>query len=136
MLIREAGIIFNGVRLISTHCYKASKGRLESISTNMFMNGLLTFAECLIAPIEYFENNNYTIVFKKGKLCDYFGTIRDLFAYLVMDRDIRLEKYLYKKITPVLEEVLKKFTSQYYGCKITEVTQFEPFKTTMDAIIY
>jgi hypothetical protein len=134
MLIREAGIIFNGIPVIFASYHRASKDNLDLICTSGLMSGLLTFAECLMAPIEYFESSKYTIIFKKGRMSDFYGKTQEVLAFLVVDKDDRLEKYLNKTINPLLDRLLKKFTTQFTGCKITEVAQFEPFKRTLDKL--
>ncbi|MHA2394465.1 MAG: hypothetical protein ACXAEX_21205 [Promethearchaeota archaeon] len=136
MFIREAGIIFNGIPLIFANYHGANEEELELIYASKLLSGLLIFAECLMAPIEYFENSKYTIIFKKGKMYDYYGKNQEVFAFLVVDKDNRLEKYLNKKINPLLEKLLIKFISQFSGCKLTEVAQFEPFKKMIETICY
>ena len=132
MLIREAGIIFNGIPVIFASYHRASKEKTDIICSSGLMSGLLTFAECLMAPIEYFESSNYSIIFKKEKMEDFYGKEQEVLAFLVLDKDERLEKYLNKTIFPLLEKLLRKFTSLFTGCKITEMAQFEPFKKTID----
>ena len=134
MLIREAGIIFNGIPVIFASYHRASKEKTDLVCSSGLMSGLLTFAECLMAPIEYFESSNYSIIFKKGKMEDFYGKEQEVLAFLVLDKDERLEKYLNKTINPLLERLLKKFTSKFIGCKITEMAQFEPFKKTIDKL--
>ncbi|MHA2035845.1 MAG: hypothetical protein ACW98X_05390 [Promethearchaeota archaeon] len=134
MLIREAGIIFNGIPVIFASYHRASKEKTDLICSSGLMSGLLTFAECLMAPIEYFESSKYSIVFKKGKMLDFYEKEQEVLAFLVLDKDGRLEKFLNKTINPLMERLLKKFISVYAGCKITEVGQFEPFKKTIDKL--
>ena len=134
MLIREAGIIFNGIPVIFASYHRASKEKTDLVCSSGLMSGLLTFAECLMAPIEYFESSNYSIIFKKEKMEDFYGKEQEVLAFLVLDKDERLEKYLNKTIFPLLEKLLRKFTSLFTGCKITEMAQFEPFKKTIDKI--
>jgi hypothetical protein len=98
------------------------------------LSGLLTFAECLLTPIEYFESSKYTIVFKKGRMIDFYGKVQDVLAFLVINKDDRLEKYLNKTIIPILEKLLRKFISEYSGSKITEVVKFKPFRLEIDKI--
>ncbi|KKK41807.1 hypothetical protein LCGC14_1371940 [marine sediment metagenome] len=132
MLIREAGIIFNGIPVIFNSYHRASKEKTDLICSSGLMSGLLSFAECLMAPIEYFESSNFSIIFKKGVLIDHKGRDQEVLAFLVLDKDDRLEKYLNKTILPLLENLLKKFTSQYNGCRITQMAQFESFKKVLD----
>ncbi|MHA2392545.1 MAG: hypothetical protein ACXAEX_11435 [Promethearchaeota archaeon] len=134
MLIREAGIIFNGIPVIYASYHRASKNSTDLICSSGLMSGLLSFAECLMQPIEYFESSKYTIIFNKGKMLDYYGKEQDILAFLVLDKDIRLEKYLGKTIKPLLEKLLSKFISEFKGSKITEVAKFEPFRKTIDKI--
>ncbi|MFW9896729.1 MAG: hypothetical protein ACFFD7_13065 [Candidatus Thorarchaeota archaeon] len=134
MLIREAGIIFNGVPVIFTSYHRASKEKTDLVCSSGLMTGLLTFAECLMAPIEYFESSKYSIVFKKGIMEDFYGKQQEVLAFLVLDKDDRLEKFLNKTINPLLEKMLKKFISEFQGCKITKVGQFQPFKKVIDKL--
>ena len=83
MLIREAGIIFNGIPVIFTSYHRASKEKTDLICSSGLMSGLLTFAECLMAPIEYFESNKYTIIFKKGKIQDFYGKLQEILSFSV-----------------------------------------------------
>ncbi|MHA2281670.1 MAG: hypothetical protein ACXAC5_12555 [Promethearchaeota archaeon] len=134
MLIREAGVIFNGIPVIFTSYHRASKEKTDLICSSGLMSGLLTFAECLMTPIEYFESSKYSIIFKKGKMQDFYGKEQEVLTFLVLDKDERLEKYLNKTINPLLERLLKKFIIEFSGCKITEVAQFEPFKKVIDKL--
>ena len=134
MLIREAGIIFNGIPVIFASYHRASKEKTDLICSSGLMSGLLTFAECLMAPIEYFESSKFTIIFKKGIMEDYYGKQQEILSFLVIDKDNRLEKYLDKTIKPLLNKLLNKFISEFNGCKVTEVAKFEPFKKTIDKL--
>ncbi|HDZ19475.1 hypothetical protein LCGC14_1419950 [marine sediment metagenome] len=134
MLIRESGISFNGIPVIFTSYHRASKVKTDLICSSGLMSGLLSFGECLMAPIEYFESSNFSIIFKKGKMIDHKGRDQEVLAFLVVDKDDRLDKYLNRTILPLLEKLLKKFTIQYTGCKISETAQFESFKQTLDKV--
>lgn len=134
MLIREAGIIFNGIPVIFASYHRARKEKADLICSSGLMSGLLTFAECLMAPIEYFESSKYTIVFKKGIMQDFYGKEQDILSFLVIDKDDRLEKYLDRTIKPLLGKLLKKFISEFNGYKVTEVAKFEPFRKTIDKL--
>jgi len=134
MLIREAGIIFNGIPVIFASYHRASKEKTDLICSSGLMSGLLTFAECLMAPIEYFESSKYTIIFKKGLMEDFYGKKQEILSFIVIDKDDRLEKYLNRTIKPLLDKLLNKFVSDFNGCKVTEVAKFEPFRKTIDKI--
>lgn len=57
-------------------------------------------------PVEYFESSKYTIIFKKGNIKDHLRKEQEIVAFLVIDKDERLEKYLKKTIQPLLEKLL------------------------------
>jgi len=134
MLIREAGILFQGIPIIFTSYHRASKAQTNLICSSGLMSGLLSFAECLMEPVEYFESDKYSIVFKKGIIKDLFRDVQEIVAFMVIDKDPRLEKYLKKTIQPLLYKLLKRFVSQFSGCNLTKVGQFEPFKETLNKI--
>jgi hypothetical protein len=132
MLIREAGIIFNGMPIIFSSYHRASKEETDLICSSGLMSGLLTFAECLMSPIEYFETSKYAIVFSIGTIQDFFGEEQELLSFMVLDKDERLEKYLNRTIKPLLHRLLNKFISEYNGCKLNDSAKFESFRETMD----
>ena len=134
MLIREAGIIRQGLPIIFATYHRASRVQIDIIGTSGLMSGLLSFAECLMTPIEYFESSKYSIIFKKGNVEDNEGRIEEIFAFIVLDKDPRLEKYLHKTILPLLEKLLKKFISRYSGSNFTKIRQFDSFRNTIDKI--
>ncbi|MFX1258810.1 MAG: hypothetical protein ACFFAN_13195 [Promethearchaeota archaeon] len=134
MLIREAGILFHGIPIIFTSYHRASKKRTNLVCSSGLMSGLLSFAECLMEPVEYFESDKYSIVFKKGIIKDFYRDVQEIVAFIVLDKDNRLERYLKKSILPLLEKLLKRFISQFDGCNLTKIGQFEPFRKTIDKI--
>ncbi|MFX0145611.1 MAG: hypothetical protein ACFE9C_16215 [Candidatus Hodarchaeota archaeon] len=134
MLIREAGILFHGIPIIFTSYHRASKDETNLVCSSGLMSGLLSFAECLMEPVEYFESDKYSIIFKKGVIKDFFRDLQEIVAFIVLDKDYRLEKYLRKTILPLLEKLLEKFISQFNGSNLTKVGQFEPFKRTINKI--
>ncbi len=134
MLIREAGILFHGIPIIFTSYHRASKDQTNLVCSSGLMSGLLSFAECLMEPVEYFESDKYSIVFKKGIIKDLFRNLQEIVAFIVLDKDYRLEKYLHKTVLPLLEKLLQKFISQFNGCNLTKVGQFEVFRQTINKI--
>lgn len=134
MLIREAGILFHGIPIIFTSYHRASKDNLNLVCSSGLMSGLLSFAECLMEPVEYFESDKFSVIFKKGKMKDRFSIDQEIVAFIVLDKDGRLEKYLHKTVFPLLNKLLKKFTSQFKGCNFTKTNQFETFKTTLNKL--
>ena len=134
MLIREAGILFHGIPIIFASYHRASKNRTNLICSSGLLSGLLGFAECLMEPVEYFESDKYSIIFKKGHVKDLYNEEKEIVAFLVLDKDYRLEKYLHRTILPLLEKLLRRFISQFTGCNLLKVGQFESFKMTINKI--
>ena len=134
MLIREAGILFHGIPIIFASYHRASKRKTNLICSSGLLGGLLGFAECLMEPVEYFESDKYSIIFKKGIVKDLNNEEQEIVAFIVLDKDHRLEKYLHRTILPLLEKLLKKFISQFTGCKFFKVNQFEPFEKVLKKI--
>ena len=134
MLIREAGILFHGIPIIFTSYHRASKKQTNLVCSSGLMGGLLNFAECLMEPVEYFESDKYSIVFKKGIIKDLFRDEQEIVAFIILEKDYRLEKYLKRTILPLLEKLLNKFISRFDGCNLTKVGQFEPFEREINKI--
>ncbi|MFW9989201.1 MAG: hypothetical protein ACFFC3_11130 [Candidatus Odinarchaeota archaeon] len=134
MLIREGGILFQGIPIIFKSFHRASKEKTNLICSSGLLGGLLGFAECLMEPIEYFESDKYSIVFKKKTMVDLYKQKQELLAYIVLDKDERLEKYLHKSILPLLEKMLKRFVSKYSGCNLSRVNQFNAFEKVIDRV--
>ncbi len=134
MLIREAGIIRQGLPIIFATYHRASRVQIDIIGTSGLMSGLLSFAECLMTPIEYFESSKYSIIFNKGNIEDNEGRMEEIIAFIVLDKDYRLEKYLHKTILPILKKLLSKFISRYNGSNFTKTRQFDSFRNTIDKI--
>jgi hypothetical protein len=134
MLIREAGIIFNGMPIIFSSYHRASKEQTDLICSSGLLSGLFTFAECLMEPIEYFETGRFTIVFRTSEIKDFYGEEQEILSFIVIDKDERLEKYLNRTIKPLLDTLLKKFITHYNGQRLNDAAIFEPFKATIDKI--
>ena len=85
MLIRESGILFQGIPIVYTSFHKVSKKKTNLICSSGLLSGLLGFAECLMEPIEYFESDKYAVVFKKNIIVDLYGKPQEIIAYIVLD---------------------------------------------------
>jgi hypothetical protein len=134
MLIREAGILFHGIPIIFTSYHRASKEQTNLVCSSGLLSGLLGFAECLMEPVEYFESDKYSIIFKKAFIIDLNKEKQEIVAFLVLDKDYRLEKYLNKTVLPLLDKLLKEFISQFTGCNLLKIGQFDSFKQIINKI--
>jgi hypothetical protein len=134
MLIREAGILLHGLPVAFNSYHRASKDDADLFRAGGIISGLLSFAECVMSPVEYFESEKYSIVFKKGQIEDSNGKEKNVVAFIVLDKDERIDKYLRKTILPLLKRMLKKFISQYNGSNLYEVNKYKPFKKTINKL--
>ncbi|MFW9829451.1 MAG: hypothetical protein ACFFEY_17890 [Candidatus Thorarchaeota archaeon] len=134
MLIREAGILFHGIPIIFTSYHRASKERTDLVCSSGLLSGLLGFAECLMEPVEYFESDKYSIIFNKGHIMDMNKENQEIVAFLVLDKDYRLEKYLKRTVLPLLDKLLKSFITQFSGCNLLKIGQFDAFRQTINKI--
>ncbi|MFW9877126.1 MAG: hypothetical protein ACFFG0_28890 [Candidatus Thorarchaeota archaeon] len=135
MLIREAGILFHGTTVVFTNYHKAGNINLKLICKSKLIRELLSFSKCILPPIEYFEGTDYSIVTKKGFVKNKIGEKQEIFAFVVLDKDYNLERYLNSKVIPLLEELLTEFSYQYSGSELLKIDAFEDFKTTINRVL-
>ncbi|MBY8982962.1 MAG: hypothetical protein KGD57_08440 [Candidatus Lokiarchaeota archaeon] len=135
MQIYEAGIIIGGVPIISANYINPSEKEEDLIHKCALLSCLLNFAETLIAPIESFESNKYNFAFKKSEINTINSEVIDIFVYLILNKDEKFNKYLDKKIKPVLDTILDKFKVMYHGRDFSYSTQFIKFKDNIDNIL-
>ncbi|MFX1457788.1 MAG: hypothetical protein ACFFDB_20660 [Promethearchaeota archaeon] len=135
MLIREAGILFHGTPIVFTNYHKAGRINLKLICKSKLIRELLSFSKCVLPPIEYFEGTDFSIVLKKGFVKNKNGEKREIFAFVVLDKDYNLEGYLNSKIMPLLEELLNEFSYQYNGSELLKLNVFKNFKTTIHKVL-
>ena len=135
MVIREIGILLYGMPILYKSYHQASK-KEGLITKSAFISSILTFAEKLIAPIHYFESEKYLIVFNKGKIRSRRSKDKEMIiAYVVMDKEKKIDKTINNRIFPLLESVLDEFIQQYEGKDLNELSQYAPFTLTIDKIL-
>lgn len=135
MLIREAGILFHGIPIVFNSFNKDCETESNNICTSGLLRKLSLFSKLLTTQIEYFESKNHSIILKEGIVKDINGFNQKLLSFIILEKDYRLEKYLGKKISPLLEKLLYEFISQYYGYDLFKLGQFELFKSTIRKIV-
>ena len=142
MLIREVGILLSGMPILFKSYHKTTKDGISLTVRSALISGILGFVEHGVSNVQYFDSNKYVIVFKKDKINSYRSKEKEMFlAYIVMDKDKKLvieqkhDKYIEKKILPLLQKILDEFISQYNGKDLNETSQFESFKKILDKIL-
>ena len=135
MIIREVGIISCGVPIIFESYHKIRKENSNLILNSGLLSSILSFAESTIAPVEYLQSNRYTVIFKKDELLDK-NTLKPFIAYLIIDNiEKNVDKYVKRKVMPLLKRILKKFKKEYDGANFTSLSQFENFHTCLSRIL-
>jgi hypothetical protein len=140
MWVREAGIILYGIPLVFSNYHKARKEKENPLCLSELMKQLLISMETMLTPgsdqklhpAEYFVTGDYLLVFRKDTMVDLYQKEQEPVAFLVLDNDPDIEKYLNKQILPLLDDLLQRFTSQYTGCDVTKAEQFESFQAIID----
>ncbi len=135
MQIYEAGIIIGGIPIISENYINPNEKDEDLIHKCALLSCLLNFAEALISPIESFESNKYNFAFRKSEIETVNSEIIDIFVYLVLNNDAKFNKYLNKKIKPILNDILDQFKLKYYGRDFSYCTQFIQFKDIIKQIL-
>ncbi|MBY9005213.1 MAG: hypothetical protein KGD63_00460 [Candidatus Lokiarchaeota archaeon] len=132
MLIHEVGILIESIPVI---CRKYTKREdpVGITSKSALISSLINFAENLISPLEYFESNNYNIIFKKKKGNNELEA--DFFIYIVTKKIKNFEKKWKKKMMILLEDILNKFYSKYNIKDYYEVSIFSDFNKIIDNLI-
>lgn len=135
MLIREAGILFHGIPIAFNSFNKDCEIKSNNVCTSGLLRKLSIFSKFLTTQIEYFESQNHSIILKEGIIKDIHGVNQNILAFIILEKDYRLEKYLGKIIFPLLEKLLYEFISQYYGYDLFKLGQFKVFKSAIKKIV-
>jgi len=131
MIIREVGIISCGIPIIFESHKETRKENVNLILNSGLLSSILSFAEITISPIEYFQSNRFTVVFKKEWIDDQHS-LKPFIAYVVIDNEKNVDKYIKKRVLPLLKKILKKFKAKYNG---KDFVQFEDFRKSLSKIL-
>jgi len=134
MLIREAGILFQGIPIVFNSSNKDCEIKSNNVCTSGLLRKLSLFSKFLTTQIEYFESQNHSIILKDGIIKDINGINQNILAFIILEKDYRLEKYLRKILFPLLEGLLYEFISQYHGHDLFRLGQFQVFKSAIKKI--
>lgn len=131
MIIREVGIICCGIPIIFESHKETRKENVNLILNSGLLSSILSFAEVTISPIEYFQSNRFTVVFKKDWISDH-KSLKPFIAYVVIDNEKNVDKHIKKRVLPLLKKILKKFKKQFAG---KDFTQIEEFRKSLSKIL-
>lgn len=137
MVIREVGLLFRGFTLVKKSYHKTTLGKIDTDLRSGLLTALLNFAETIFATgaVEYFEGNKFTLAFINEKILANDSVEPELLvSYAIIDKQKKIDKYVYKIIHPLLIKVVKEFKAQNEGKNLSEISQFKIFKKTFDEI--
>lgn len=137
MVIREVGLLFRGFTLVKKSYHKTTLGKIDTDLRSGLLTALLNFAEAIFATgaVEYFEGNKFTLAFINEKILANDSVEPELLvSYAIIDKQKKIDKYVYKIIHPLLIKVVKEFKAQNEGKNLSEISQFKIFKKTFDEI--
>lgn len=136
MLIREAGLLFRGYNLVNVR-YHETGGDIDNDIRSALFTAIIDFVETAFSSniVKYLGGEKYIIAFMGDEIISRDIKHPELFyAYVIINKEKKMEKYFRKVIKPLLKEVVDKFKSLYSGKYLSEITQFLEFKKVLDKI--
>ncbi len=136
-MIRETGLLFRGFTLVKKSYHKTTLGKIDTDLRSGLLTALLNFAEAAFdtGAVEYFEGNKFTLAFINDKiLADDSVEPELLVSYAIIDKQKKVDKYVFKIVHPLLIKVAKEFKAQNEGKNLSEISQFKIFKNNLDEI--
>ncbi|MFX1395247.1 MAG: hypothetical protein ACFFAH_17010 [Promethearchaeota archaeon] len=138
MVIREAGLLFKNVDLVTTRYIKKSNIEIYQIVRNELLLSLRNLIEeaFLTDIVEYLGGKKYVIAFIEEKIIisdNYEPEL--LIAYCIVNNRRRIDRYINKIIIPLLKKIIYEFRTKYDKIDLTEKTQYQDFKTQIDEIL-
>jgi hypothetical protein len=117
--------------------HKTTLGKIDTDLRSGLLTALLSFAETAFSTgaVEYFEGNKFTLVFINEKILAEDSVEPELLvSYAIIDKQKKIEKYIYRSVHPLLNKVAKEFKAQNEGKNLSEISQFKIFKKNLDEI--
>jgi chromosomal replication initiation ATPase DnaA len=129
MVIRESGLLFRGLTLVSESYYETAVAPIDPDLRSGLLTALLNFAETTFEEkkIEYIEGAKFVIAFMEDMI-EFKTFLEPLIVYVILDKEKKIEKYVRKIVQPLLKKVAERFKTKYKGENLLHVSQFTPFK--------
>jgi hypothetical protein len=136
MQVREIGIVKEGIPLLNVEYSGREESSVDHLSKSALISSLLQYAESIMAPVEYFESDKYSMIFKKGKMKSP-NKSRDsnIFSYVIIDTQKDISEKSKQKIIDICNTILNEFLKRYNGVSTAEVGKFEKFKPFIDSAL-
>ncbi|MFX1399606.1 MAG: hypothetical protein ACFFAS_21490 [Promethearchaeota archaeon] len=138
MLIEEIGIVCRGFILIKTTIQEEDSEILE-FKKGAFFSAINAYSKSLFSEdLFYIEATNHIMFFSKTLIESNENKYHeDLIAYAIFNIKNRrkTDKFIKKKIKPVVNKLLEKFKEKYNRKNFTDVTKFENFITELEILL-
>jgi hypothetical protein len=131
MKVYEIGIVLEGLPLVSVKYEDFRQKDIDQVSKGALITSLLHCAENAISPVESFEGDTYSMIFKKGEMNTARTGQSDIIFYIIIDRKKELSKKSKKKVIELANTILNEFTERYNGVDTTQTKQFKEFESFM-----
>ena len=135
MVIREAGIMIRGFPVVySTYHQTKGERKIDIVLRSALLSGILSFLQSTSKyDVEYIESNKYTIAFKKGLIQSNQPIDPDIIvAYVILDKEKKVDAFISKKVIPQLNKVLNLFIKYHSGKNFSNVKLFWSFRKVLD----
>ncbi len=137
MVVRECGLLFRGYTLLNKSYHETRGDKIDKDLRSGLMTALLNFAENAFSKnlVEYFEMRKFVIAFTETKIKAFDSFEPEvLIVYAILDKEKKIDKHISKVIIPSIKKIADHFITKYDGKNLSEVSQFEVFKKTLDKI--
>jgi len=136
MTIYEAGILFRGFTLINSLYQESSKSEVDKDLRSGLISAIIIFAENAFSSsiMEYLEGTKFVIAFTQEQIMavDSYSP-ETLIGYAILGKRKKIERYIQKKIQPLLNQCVLYFKEKYEGFNLSMTSQFDKFKEYLDS---
>ncbi len=129
-MIFEAGIVVDGKLIVNSTFKKREIYLINQTQIFAVISAIdIFFKRAFSQEIEYLPTKKYLIIFSKEKIKINNSTEdHHIFAYTITSNTKRdIEKYVRKKVKPLLKDVLEKFRETHRKSNFIELTKFQGF---------
>ena len=136
MVIKESGIIISGCPIVSSAYDQSKEAKTNLVIRSGLISGFMFFLENMFdrQPVEYIGSGKYIIAFKKDRIQSIENRMEIIVSYAILDKEKKHDKYISKRITPLLSKTLKRFIKENGGKNFSEVSQYAYFIEYIDKI--
>ncbi len=133
----DVGIVFRGFVLVNKIFRELSTEKDTESKRDLrgaFISAISSFAESAFTNnhLEYLESGNFLFIFKMGKVKSCDNTLSEpIILYGLTEKKKKSPNKTVKKFLGRAQLILESFIQKYNDRDFTEITQFEPFKESL-----